>query len=233
MVNCKSEILSFFNNLFSTVEYVMDAFVNYDNTESPLNIVTKLIDWSSDFVSQFRDGREATPEELQIAQQSAELLKLFSKQIIDIAHSVSENATKTPRTEVSQLLYKSTRGRQPSHVMLDPDLVGSALSPFGLGVTQEALMLAKEKGVGKCIALLVASQIIQRTAEDIVKFIFLYRDQLDEEELGDYLGGDGGTAEEERKLMDQIRYHFVRGTNWKGMGFDEAIRHFLTKSGFR
>lgn len=123
------------------------------------------------------------------------------------------------------------------------DLGGSAISPYGQGVTKEALALAREKGLKKCIAMLVASQLISRTAEDIVKFIFMYLDQFDPVELGDYISSDGGTTDEEKKLMSQVRYRFLRnsknrdlflgGTNWKGMDYDVAIRHFLTRCGFR
>ena len=77
-------------------------------------------------------------------------------------------------------------------------------------MTKEALALAREKGLKKCIAMLVASQLINRTAEDIVKFIFMYLDQLDPVELGDYISSDGGTTDEEKKLMSQVRYRFLR-----------------------
>ena len=76
------------------------------------------------------------------------------------------------------------------------------------------IRLAKEKGVNKCIAMLIASRVVERTAESIVKFIFLYLPQLDETELGDYLGSDGGTTREQQALMDQIRYRFLRGV-WR------------------
>jgi len=90
------------------------------------------------------------------------------------------------------------------------NLAETAISPYGQGVTKEALELAKEKGLKKCIAMLVESQFIHRTAEDIVKFLFLHLDQLDQVELGDYISGDGGKLDEEIKLMNQIRYRFLR-----------------------
>ena len=71
----------------------------------------------------------------------------------------------------------------------------------------------------------------------------MYLDQFDPVELGDYISSDGGTTDEEKKLMSQVRYRFLRnsknrdlflgGTNWKGMDYDVAIRHFLTRCGFR
>ena len=48
----KLEILRFFQNLFSITEYLVDAFVNYDNKESPFRPVTDIIDWCGDFVAQ-------------------------------------------------------------------------------------------------------------------------------------------------------------------------------------
>ena len=65
--------------------------------------------------------------------------------------------------------------------------------------------------VGLSIATLLAQQVIQRTAEDIVKYLFLYLNQFDETDLGDYLGSDGGTTDEEQTLMKQVRYRFTRG----------------------
>ena len=207
----KLEILHFFHNLYSITEYLVDACVNSDNKESPFNPVTELIDWCGDYVAQYKDGRNPTPEELRVASEGSDLLKMIAKEVVDAANSISSSnpAAESPIEEVTEL-YKSTRGRVPSHITLESDLYGSAISPYGQGVTKEALALAKEKGVKKCIARLIASRVIERTAEGIVKFIFLYLPQLDEVELGDYLGSDGGTTSEERNLMDQIRYRFLR-----------------------
>lgn len=208
----KLEILRFFSNLFSTTEYLIDAFVNYDNKENTLNPVTELIDWCGDFVSQFIDGRQPTADELRIANEGAELLKVIARQVVDVSSTVQgKDALKESPMEETEL-YKSSRVRLPSNIFLNNDLCGSAISPYGQGVTKEALALAKEKGIKKCIALLVASGVIQRTSESIVQFILMNLSQLDEAELGDYLGSDGGTTDEEKELMNQIRYRFVRKT---------------------
>ena len=45
----------------------MDAFVNYDNKESPFSPVTEIIDWCGDYVAQYKDGCNPTPEELRVA----------------------------------------------------------------------------------------------------------------------------------------------------------------------
>lgn len=39
----------------------MDAFVNYDNKESPFSPVTEIIDWCGDYVAQYKDGCSPTP----------------------------------------------------------------------------------------------------------------------------------------------------------------------------
>ena len=189
---------------------MIDAFVNYDNKENTLNPVTELIDWCGDFVSQFIDGRQPTADELRIANEGAELLKVIARQVVDVSSTVQgkDLLKESPMEETE--LYKSSRVRLPSNIFLNNDLCGSAISPYGQGVTKEALVLAKEKGIKKCIALLVASGVIQRTAESIVQFILMNLSQLDETELGDYLGSDGGTTDEEKELMNQIRYRFVR-----------------------
>lgn len=112
-------------------------------------------------------------------------------------------------------MYKSTRGCVPSHIALENNLGGSAISPYGQSVTKEALALAKEKGVNKCIAMLIASRVVERTAESIMKFIFLYLPQLDEDgSWATHLGATGGTTREQQALMDQIRYRFLRGV-WR------------------
>ena len=206
----KLEILRAFSNLFSTTEYLIDAFSNYDNKENTLNPITELIDWCDDFVGQFIEGHQPTAEELRLANESAELLKVITRQVVDASSAVQgvELVRESPIEETP--LYKSTRVRLPSNMAINNDLYGSAISPYGQGVTKEALALAKEKGIKKCIALLVASGVIQRTADDIVQFILMNLSQLDEVELGDYLGSDGGTTDEEIELMNQVRYRFVR-----------------------
>lgn len=154
-----------------------------------------------------------------MALEGSELLKMIAREVTDAANSVhaapapAETGAGSPMEEAAEM-YKSTRGCVPSHIALENNLGGSAISPYGQSVTKEALALAKEKGVNKCIAMLIASRVVERTAESIMKFIFLYLPQLDETELGDYLGSDGGTTREQQALMDQIRYRFLRGV-WR------------------
>lgn len=215
MIPIKMEILRFFRTLLSITEYLVDVFVNYDNVENALNPLTDLISTCGDFIAQFRDGRKPTSEEIRLATEGAELLKMVARQIVDISNTVGAEPPQPlqplPQTGVAEL-YKSTRGRLPSHLHMEEtlNLAETAISPYGQGVTKEALELAKEKGLKKCIAMLVESQFIHRTAEDIVKFLFLHLDQLDQVELGDYISGDGGKLDEEIKLMNQIRYRFLR-----------------------
>ena len=205
----KLEILRFFNNIFSTTEYLIDTFVNYDNKENSLNPVTELIDWCGDFVNQFSDGRQPTPDELRLANESAELLKVIVRQVVNLSSTVEVgNMNNSPLEETD--LYRSTRIRLPSSVTVNNDLYGSAISPYGLSAMKEALSIVKEKGVSKCIAQLVAKGVLHRSADSIYKFIMMNLSQLDEQELGDYLGSDGGTTTEERELMNQIRYRFCR-----------------------
>lgn len=207
----KLEIVRFFNNLFSTTEYLIDAFVNYDNKENILNPVIELIDWCGDFVSQFSDGRQPTADESRLATESAELMKVIIRQVVNLSSTVeSKEATKESPIEEETDLYRSTRVRVPSSVNMNSELLGSAISPYGQSVMKEAISIVKEKGVKKCIAKLVAQGVIKRTADSIVQFILMNLSQLDETELGDYLGSDGGTTEEEIELMNQIRYRFVR-----------------------
>lgn len=207
--------------------------MNFDNKENTLNPVTELVAWCGEYVSQFVDGRRPTPEELRLVNEGSELLKVIAGQIVNFSGGIQgqEQIKESPIEGTD--LYKSSRGRLPSNLCLNNDLCGSAISPYGQGITKEALNLAKEKGIKKCIAMLVATGVIHRTADNIVQFILMNLSQLDENELGDYLGSDGGTTDEEKELMTQVRNRFVRGTNWKGMDLDIAIRHFLTRCGFR
>ena len=207
----KQEILDFFSNIFSITEFLVDIFVNYDNTTSVLTVLTELIEWFDDFTMQFRDRHNPSPQEIHLVLRGAELLKVVSKQILNVSENIQtpvESADLTPVTE--SMLYKSARGRAPSHLNLD-DIQSTIMSPYGQRATKEALAVMKEKGVKKFIATLLAQQVIQRTAEDIVKYLFLYLNQFDETDLGDYLGSDGGTTDEEQTLMKQVRYRFTRG----------------------
>ena len=134
------------------------------------------------------------------------------------ASPLEVNATPAQASPLKTIaeMYKSTRGCVPSHIELENNLYGSAISPYGQGVTKEALELAKKKGIEKCITMLMASRVVERTAESIVKFIFLYMQQFDPKDLGDYLGSDGGTTREGQELMDQIRYRFLRTCHYTG-----------------
>lgn len=206
----KQEILDFFSNIFSITEFLVDIFVNYDNQTSAFTVVTELIEWFDDFTMQFRDRHNPSSQEIQLVLRGAELLKVVSKQILNVSDSIQtpvESADLTPVAE--SMLYKSARGRAPSHLNLD-DIQNTIMSPYGQRATKEALAVMKEKGVKKFIATLLAQQVIQRTAEDIVKYLFLYLNQFDETDLGDYLGSDGGTTDEEQTLMKQVRYRFTR-----------------------
>ena len=84
----KLEIIRFFRNLFSITEYLFDVFVNYDNMETALNPLTDLIAACGDYIAQFRDGRTPTPEESRLAVEGAEILKMVSRQIVDISNTV-------------------------------------------------------------------------------------------------------------------------------------------------
>ena len=197
----KQEILDFFSNIFSITEFLVDIFVNYDNQTSAFTVVTELIEWFDDFTMQFRDRHNPSSQEIQLVLRGAELLKVVSKQILNVSDSIQtpvESADLTPVAE--SMLYKSARGRAPSHLNLD-DIQNTIMSPYGQRATKEALAVMKEKGVKKFIATLLAQQVIQRTAEDIVKYLFLYLNQFDETDLGDYLGSDGGTTDEEQTLI--------------------------------
>ena len=127
-----------------------------------MNPVTELIDWCGDFVNQFSDGRQPTPDELRLANESAELLKVIVRQVVNLSSTVEVGSTKDSPLEETDL-YRSTRLRLPSSV--NNDLYGSAISPYGLSAMKEALAIVKEKGVSKCIAQLVAKGVLHRTAE--------------------------------------------------------------------
>lgn len=206
----KQEILDFFKNIFSITEFLVDIFVNYDNTTSAFTVLTELIEWYDDFTMQFRNLADPSPQEHHLIIQGAELLKVVAKQILNVSENIQtpvESADLTPIAE--SMLYKSARGRAPSHLNFD-DIQNSIMSPYGQKAIKDALAVVKEKGVKKFIATLLAQQVIHRTAEDIVKYLFLYLNQFDETDLGDYLGSDGGTTDEEQTLMKQVRYRFTR-----------------------
>ena len=124
-----------------------------------------------------------------------------------------EDSKETDNNGMARLYtyIEEVREGNPSTVLIDAgdDIQGTIMSPYGQKATKDALAVVKEKGVKKFIATLIAQQVIQRTAEDIVKYLFLYLSYFDESDLGDYLGSDGGTTDEERTLMTQIRYRFV------------------------
>ena len=119
VIPIKMEILRFFRTLLSITEYLVDVFVNYDNVENALNPLTDLISTCGDFIAQFRDGRKPTSEEIRLATEGAELLKMVARQIVDISNTVGAEPPQPlqplPQTGVAEL-YKSTRGRLPSHL---------------------------------------------------------------------------------------------------------------------
>ena len=186
-------------------------FVNYDNTQNPFNLVTEVITFCSNYVSQFEGTRVATAEEEILASEGADLMAKVARILGDIANTMGTTMTvmKSPSDDIGNL-YKSTRARLPSQISMNTELASSLISPFGLGVTQDALQIAKEKGVKKCIAMMEAERLISGSAEEIVNVLFMYLDQFDPKDVGEYISGDGGTTEEGQKKIAEIRNRFFR-----------------------
>eukprot|EP00937_MAST-01D_sp_MAST-1D-sp2_P002035 g2035.t1 len=96
-----------------------------------------------------------------------------------------------------------------------------------------ALKLARDRvardqaGVSKAVAYLIAQGALEERAGPICNFIRMNHSQLDEKDIGDFLGsGDSD-------LNNSVRHTFVSAMHFGGLSFVAALRQYLTKGGFR
>jgi brefeldin A-inhibited guanine nucleotide-exchange protein len=94
------------------------------------------------------------------------------------------------------------------------------------------LNLARKKSIKKCIKYLIETKYIAPNPREVVNWIRLNIDQLDETHVGDYLG-EGGRTEAEMAFMKNVRDNYMRTMNFTAMGFVDALRTMLTRGGFR
>ena len=98
---------------------------------------------------------------------------------------------------------------------------------------QTALNMAKKKSLKKCIKYLINEKYLADSPRDVVNWIRLNLDQLEEEEVGEYLGYEGGATEADKHFMKCVRDIYMRTMNFTSLNFVEALRTMLTKGGFR
>lgn len=98
-------------------------------------------------------------------------------------------------------------------------------------VLTQALSLYRAKGLKKAVQYLVASSFMSDTPRDVASFLRVYRDLLDPEAIGDYLG-EGGHAHD-AAYWSLLRLSYVRAVSFHNMTLEQALRHFLTRCGFR
>ena len=95
----------------------------------------------------------------------------------------------------------------------------------------QALALYRAKGLKKTVQFLVASTFMSDTPRDVASFLRVYRDLLDPEAIGDFLG-EGGNVHD-AAYWNLVRLSYIRGISFHNMTLEQALRHFLTRCGFR
>lgn len=96
-----------------------------------------------------------------------------------------------------------------------------------------SIPLMKDKGVRKGIAPLLTNGFVHKSGSGISHFLRLCgADICADTEIGDYLG-DEGRSPEDQVLATSTRRELFGGISFSGMPFDAALRIMLTKCGFR
>ena len=108
---------------------------------------------------------------------------------------------------------------------------------------EKAIELANQKSLKKALKLLVESGHLNPTPGEFCNWIRDHIDSLDENKLGDYLGEEGkekvspsGVVARNWETVEfhsSLRQTYIGGMSFQGVGFVSALRHMLTKSGFR
>ena len=70
--------------------------------------------------------------------------------------------------------------------------------------------MAKKKSLKKCIKYLINEKYLANTPRDVVNWIRLNLDQLEEEEVGEYLGYDGGNTDADKHLHENYELYVTK-----------------------
>ena len=94
-------------------------------------------------------------------------------------------------------------------------------------ILRKAFEISQSKSLKKSIEYLVAMNFLSETPRDIASFLRIHHDDIDEADIGDYLGeGDG-------EFKVHVRLAYVRAVSFTGLSLVAALRKFLTNGGFR
>uniref|UniRef100_A0A7S2RQG1 SEC7 domain-containing protein n=1 Tax=Mucochytrium quahogii TaxID=96639 RepID=A0A7S2RQG1_9STRA len=98
-------------------------------------------------------------------------------------------------------------------------------------ILRQAFDISRTSGCHKCIKFLAAQNLLQETPSHIASFLHLYHDELDEREVGKYLGSSTVSGKSE-VFMTQVRLEFTRALSFAGRSFEQCLRLFLEDGHF-
>ncbi|GAX23930.1 hypothetical protein FisN_20Hu138 [Fistulifera solaris] len=94
-------------------------------------------------------------------------------------------------------------------------------SSAAVGPLDDALQLAKDRGIDKAIEYLIDCNVIMSTPRDVAHFLLSNREKLDASVLGNYISEEGvGDAQNEFKKT--VLYLFVRAISFVGLNVDQG-----------
>lgn len=124
-----------------------------------------------------------------------------------------------------QSIRVTNRKSQISQEVLPPNEDNSLL------ILNAIKLINDKESIKKGVQYLVRQGIIQNTPEDVVQFLKLYGNEINDVVIGDYLG-EGGENDEEIEFYKKIRLLYLK-TSYAGKTFEEALRFMLTQGGFK
>jgi hypothetical protein len=92
---------------------------------------------------------------------------------------------------------------------------------------KRGMEIAQTKSLKKALEYLIAMGLIKETPRDVSSFLRIYHTFFNEADIGDYLG----EGDEEFKL--HLRLTYARAISFTGMSLVDALRHYLTRGGFK
>jgi len=97
----------------------------------------------------------------------------------------------------------------------------------------KALDIAKASGARNAVNYLTAAGYVTDSPASVAQLLRVNQREFGEDVIGDYLG-EGGRTPAEQAFMVSLRDAYTRSAPRNaGDSFDEALRHFLTRGGFR
>ena len=96
---------------------------------------------------------------------------------------------------------------------------------------ETAMRLARTKSLEKAIAYLEGVGMLKHDAAEVTDFIHREINKLELEAVGEYLGGK--RPKHEAPFEEQVRLQYISGIHFGGLTLQDALRRFLTESGFR